>query len=189
MVVQIKRITLEDFEAFIQHPENADRIFEYIGGEIVEMPSNPYSSRVAFLIGFFIELFLRERGILGHVTGEAGLYQVMGERYAPDVAYISAQKQATLPYHKGHNPNPPDLAVEVVSPTDKPRPRSIKIGNYLAAGTLVWVIYPDSQEVEVYQSGQAVRILGLDDTLDGGEVLSDLSITVRDIFPPQSDAS
>ena len=188
MAIQIKRQTLEDFEAFIQRPENADRMFEFIGGEIVEMPSNPYSSEIAGVILFFIRLYLHENNIQGHVTGEAGLYQVMGERYAPDVAYLSVQKQSTLPYYQGYNPGPPDLAVEVVSPTDKPQQQNTKIGNYLAAGTLVWVVYPDSREVQIFQPGQAVRTLGLDDTLEGGEILPGLSIAVRDIFPPQGDA-
>lgn len=71
------------------------------------MPSNPYSSEIAIQIAFFLKLYLREQGRRGHVTGEAGGYQVMGERYAPDVAFISYERQPEL-VPTGYNPNPPD---------------------------------------------------------------------------------
>ncbi len=187
MVVQVKRVTVEQFEAFARLPENADRLFEFIGGEIVEVPSNPYVSEIAIEIAVHIKLHLREQGIKGHVTGESGGCQVVGERYAPDVAYIASEKQAALPYEQGYNPNPPDLAVEVVSPSESDRRRSIKVANYLAAGTLVWVVYPPAREVEVYQPGEAVKIVSLDGTLDGGAVLPGFTLAVRDIFPPDED--
>lgn len=51
MDVQHKLITLEEFETFLQLPENASRIFELIDGEIVEKtPSNPLSSKIAMPI-------------------------------------------------------------------------------------------------------------------------------------------
>lgn len=185
MVLQkIKRYSVAEFEAFVNRPENAERLFEYIAGEIVEVPSNPYSSQVASLIAFFIHLFLRENKLGGHVTGEAGGYKIQDERYAPDVAYIAAGKTNGLPYYQGYSDVPLDLAVEVVSPSDDMRHLNIKIANYLAAGTLVWVAYPTRQEVEVFAPGQTVRIIGNDGTLDGGAVLPGFSLAVREIFPP-----
>ncbi|MDX2163613.1 MAG: Uma2 family endonuclease [bacterium] len=184
----ITRVSLEEFERFIDRPENADRRFEWIGGEIVEVPSNPYSSEIASLIAFFMRLFLHQHGLKGHVTGEGGGYTVMGERYAPDAAYISAERQQALPYTEGHNPFPPQLAVEVVSPSDRVPKLLRKVGNYLAAGTVVWVVYPIEQEVEVYVPNQPVRIFGMQDTLDGGNVLPDFRLAVREIFPPREGA-
>ncbi len=180
--VQVKRYTVEEFDQFVNLPENADKLFEFIGGESVEVPSNPYVSEIAALIIFFIQLHLREQGIKGHVTGEAGGYMVSGERYAPDVAFISRAKQPELA-RQGYNPNPPDLAVEVLSPTDTDRHLRIKITNYLLAGTVVWVVHPDNREVEVYVPGQPVKIVDVNGTLDGGEVLPDFSLMVKEIFP------
>jgi Uma2 family endonuclease len=37
------RVTIEEFDEYINLPENADKLFEYIGGEIVEVPSNTYA--------------------------------------------------------------------------------------------------------------------------------------------------
>lgn len=174
-------ISVEEFDTITRLPENADRLFEYIGGEIVEVPSNPFSSAIASTLSFHVKLHLRETNQTGHVTGEAGGYMVSGERYAPDVAYISKARQPEL-VKEGYNPNPPDLAVEVVSPTDSPRRLSIKIGNYITAGTLLWVVYPDIREIIVHEPGKPVRVRTIDDTLDGGDVLPGFRLPVRDVF-------
>lgn len=88
-------VTTEMFEAFIQQPQNADKLFELIGGEIFEVPSNPYVSKIASRISGELYIYLKTHDI-GHLTGEAGGYMVGGERYAPDVAFISYEKQAEL---------------------------------------------------------------------------------------------
>jgi Uma2 family endonuclease len=172
--------TVEEFDAFVNRPENADRMFEFIGGEIVEVPSNPYSSQFGSCINGFIFLYLRQNKI-GHLTGEHGGFMVFGERYAPDVAFTLTARQPQLA-RRGYNPIPPDLAVEVVSPGDLPRDVRIKVGNYLAAGVLLWVVHPEEQRIEVYAPGQPVKILGIGDILDGGNVLPGFTLPVRDIF-------
>jgi len=175
--VYIKITVWSIFESAI--PENQDKLFEFIGGEIVEVTSNPYSSYISGRVHTFINMYLLKHPI-GFATGEQGGYMVSGERYAPDVAFISKLKQSSL-VKEGYNPNPPDLAVEVVSPTDTDRRLSLKIANYLAAGTIVWVIYPEAYEVLVYEPSKAVRILGIEDKLEGGEILPGLEISVKSI--------
>lgn len=120
MVLQTTtRMTVDDFERFITQPENSDMAYEFIGGEIVTVVSNNYCSQIAMLIGAFITLFVK-RNQLGQVTGADGGYIVNGERYIPDVGYISKQRQPT-PNHDSYNPQAPDLAVAVISPTDSPQ--------------------------------------------------------------------
>ncbi len=182
MVVQIKRETAADFDQFVELPENADKLFEYIGGEIVEVPSNLYASLISARILGFIFMFLLQHD-LGYVSGEAGGYMVSGERYAPDVGFISKAKGAVA--QRGYNPNPPDLAVEVDFPsTDASRDTlRIKIANFLAAGTMVWVVAAEVKHVEIYLPGEPVKVVGIDGTLDGGDVLPGFTLAVKDIFP------
>jgi Uma2 family endonuclease len=184
MVLQRTFVTPEAFDRFVDLPENADKLFEYIAGEIVEVPSNPYASEVGSNCIFHFKLFLRENKIEGHVTGEAGGYVVAGEKYAPDVAFISKKRQHALA-KEGYNPFPPELAVEVDFPStyESARKLQIKIANYLAAGTLLWIVYPETKTVEIYAPGQPMRWVGIDDTLDGGDVLPGFTLAVRDIFP------
>lgn len=172
--------SVEEFDAFIQ---TADRKYEYIAGEIVEVPSNAYVSEIAGMFLFFLRLFLRENNLKGHITGEAGGYQVAGERYAPDVAYIAYEKQPTLS-KEGYNPIPPDLAVEVVSSdrAEEAHQLRIKVSNYLLEGVVVWVVRPEDKLVEVHAPGQPVKLYREADTLDGGDVLPGFAVTVKAFF-------
>jgi Uma2 family endonuclease len=180
------KTSVEAFDQFTQLPENADKLFEFIAGEIIEVPSNPYASQISQIIAGEIYAFIKGKN-LGHLTGEAGGYMVSGERYAPDVAFISRVKQARL-VTEGYNPNPPDLAVEVDVPSTYASQRNLftKTVNYLAAGTLVWIVFPERKEVEVYTPGAALRVLGVADTLDGGDVLPGFTLAVKDIFPQET---
>lgn len=179
----LQRVSEAEFDAFLALPENADRRFELILGEIVEVPSNPLSSEIAGEFAFYIRLFMRENGIAGHVTGEAGGYRVMGERYAPDVAFISAEKQAVLPYEDQYNPIPPDLVVEIISPSDNLRKLRVKLSNYLAAGVTVWLCDPVEPQVEVHHPSKPVEIIGIDGEIDGGDVLPGFKLKLSEIFP------
>jgi Uma2 family endonuclease len=180
LMVQTYYTTLEEFLQFISLPENDDRLFEYIEGEIVEVVTNNYCSLVAARILGRIITYVESRG-LGYVTGEAGGYQVGDHRFMPDVGFISKQRQPKAS-HETFNSNPPDLAVEVLSPTDKPRKVQTKLEAYEAAGTVVWLVDPEKQEIDVRVPGQPKTKLRLDDTLDGGDVLPGFSLVVKDIF-------
>jgi Uma2 family endonuclease len=144
---------------------------------------------VAGLILTALNLYLRNNPI-GQVTGEAGGYMVGGERYAPDVAYISYARQPELA-HTGYNPNPPNLAVEVISDPESGeelRQLRIKLSGYMSAGVLVWVVNPDVQVVEVHQVGQLADIVDVSGTLTGGDLLPGFELAVKDIFPAPQDA-
>jgi Uma2 family endonuclease len=183
MVVTTQPLTAEAFDQFAELPENADKLLELIGGEIVEVPSNTFVSMISGIVFGELYIFIRGKDI-GYLTGEAGGYMVSGERYAPDVAYISKEKEPELA-KQGYNPNPPDLAVEVDFPStyQSQEQLRIKIANYLAAGTVVWVVYPHNQKVEIYVPGTPVKILDINGIIDGEPVLPGFKLPVKNIFP------
>ncbi|MCD4686215.1 MAG: Uma2 family endonuclease [Anaerolineae bacterium] len=181
MGVQTQHMTVEEFEAFAAQVENAERRLEFIGGQTAERIPHSYRSIVAALIAAKIGNFVNQYN-LGYVTGADGGYAVGDDRYIPDVGFISKAKQPEAP-HDTFIPQPPDLAVEVISPTDRPHETRIKVINYVAAGTVVWLVDPEQKTVEVYTPGPRVITARLDDTLDGGAVLPGFSLAVREIFP------
>jgi Uma2 family endonuclease len=181
MGVQIQRMTVEEFERFAALPENEIRLLEYIGGETVEVVCNSYSSLVAANILFLIKLYLRESSVEAYVTGEAAGYMVADERYIPDVGIILKEHHPEAP-HETWIPYPPDLVVEVLSPTDKPKDVSAKVANYLAVGTTVWLVDPEDKVIKICVPGQKVQTVRFDDQLDGGNVLLGFSAAVKDIF-------
>jgi Uma2 family endonuclease len=176
MVLQRQIVTAEQFDAFLALPENAGKDFELIAGEIVDVPSNTRLSEVAITIATYFKMHLIQNNIEGYITGEAGLYQIGEERYAPDVAF-----KRTATTSEFVDPNPTELAIEVVSPSDDLRLLSVKISNYLAAGITVWVAYPEDKQVVAHIPGKGAKILTVDDTLtfDG---LPGFTLPVRSIF-------
>jgi Uma2 family endonuclease len=179
----VEKSTLEQFEEIINLPENSDKTFELMDGEILEkMPNSAYNSEIAMNIGFFIKSYLLVNNKKGHVSGEGGGYHVGKDVYAPDIAYTSFERQPQLD-QSGFNRLSPELAVEVVSPSDKQQEIVTKVGNYIAAGVVVWVVYPQSKEVAVHVSGQFVQTLGLEDTLQGGDLLPGFQLPIKQIFP------
>lgn len=180
MLTHTPVMSVEAFEQFAALPDNADKRLEWIGGEIVEVVSNNTPSEIAARIMVLLGLFVLSNK-LGRLMGADGGYMVQGERYIPDVSFISFKKQPQRSTHTW-NLNAPDLAVEVVSPSDNIPLLMIKVANYLAAGTLVWVVYPDERTVHVFAPGDNPRILHESDTLDGGQVLPGLKLAVEDVF-------
>ncbi len=180
-MVQTRRLTVEEFERLAEQPENADKRLVYIGGDVIEVVSNSYASLTAARILARLLLHVDEHR-LGYVTGADGGYIVFEERYIPAVGFISKQKQPDPPRFTWI-PKPPDLAVEVLSPTDAPEVVRIKVINYFQAGVTVWLVDPDRKQVEVFAPGQAVRQVGIEGTLDGSDVLPGFRLAVKDIFP------
>jgi uncharacterized protein len=148
-----------------------------IGGEQGEI-----AGKVFLRIGLHVE----ERG-LGRLTAAGTGYVVADTLLDPAIGFVTmARAPKGLP--KGHIPFAPDLAVEIVSPDEKPRQVLDRIERYLDNGTrLVWVIYPDDRIVDVWRRGEKGGLnkqkVGIDGTLDGEDVLPGFKLAVRGIFP------
>ena len=95
----------------------------------------------------------------------------------PDVSFVrKAQLQNPDEYFEGG----PDLAVEVVSPGDDASDLREKIRQYLSAGTsVVWVVYPRSRQIEIHTPDRTIRTLGIDDSLEAGNLLPGFQLSVR----------
>ncbi len=101
----------------------------------------------------------------------------------PDIAYFSRERLPLDTDVPGYAEVAPDLVVEVVSPSDSVREIAGKANMWLNAGVqLVWVIWPETQMVEIYRPGQPVVTLAENDTLTAEDVLPQFSVPVLDIF-------
>ena len=102
---------------------------------------------------------------------------------APDAAFIRRERVEEVGQTAGFWPGAPDLAAEVISPGDTYAEVQDKIADWLDAGTrLVIVVNPSTQTVALYRSRNDIRILTINDVLDGGEVVPNWTLPVRDIF-------
>jgi Uma2 family endonuclease len=102
---------------------------------------------------------------------------------APDVAFVSSSRLPEGRLPTGFLPGGPDLAVEVLSPTDNPVDVQQKVRDYLEGGTrLVWVIAPQAKSVTVYRADGTARLLRPQEELEGEDVLPGLTIPLTDLF-------
>ena len=154
--------------------------YEYVKGELVPMsPATRAHSRISVNVIRYLDRHVRENQ-LGEVHVEA-TFQVGERGLKPDVAFVST---AGLDgdENKGF-PIPPDLAIEVVSPTDAQSRVVDKAFAYLNAGTrLVWVLEPRSQTVTVYRSEKDMTLLTCEDTLTGEDVVPRFACPVSQLF-------
>lgn len=101
----------------------------------------------------------------------------------PDVSFVSRSRFDDLRDTTKAFPGAPDLAVEVLSPTNTPASIHAKVADYLAAGTRrVWVVDPEMETVVVYRSLLSPNRLETDDILDGEDVVPGFRVCVREIF-------
>jgi Uma2 family endonuclease len=106
---------------------------------------------------------------------------------APDASFVVKERLPHGPASKGHVPLAPDLAVEVVSPTNRWTEIAAKVRDYLDAGTrLVWIVDPDMRTVTVHRPGGAWIVRGEDDALEGEDVVPGFRVRVGDLFVPES---
>ena len=100
----------------------------------------------------------------------------------PDLAVVRRERIGSL-HSAGFLRGAPDLAVEVVSPSNKAGEVQAKVAEYLAAGAqIVWVIYPMTRTVAVHESQGQARFLRDDDVLTGGALLPDFRVPVAELF-------
>ncbi len=186
MLIARKVYTKAEFYDFIRQPQNVDRVFELIDGEIVEkMPSFGYSSGLGARMTTFIGMYLLEHDI-AHLTDAQDGYEIDDENaLAPDIGLVLKSHLPELP-DDSFVPMRPDLVVEVVSVSDLKDPDNRiekKLQRYISAGVpLIWYLFPEREQVEVHKKGEPKQVMGLDDMLDGGEILPGFTLSVRKIF-------
>ena len=193
MLVERQYISAESFFEIVDSPGYEDRSIELLEGEIVEMskPSGLHG-QIAMRLSLRIANHVVDNG-LGIVTAaETGFILERNPDgrdtvRALDIAFLSsARVPAVLPDQLVDIA--PDLAVEIVSRSNKVVDMHRKIRQLLAAGTaLVWIVHPETHTVEVHTRSGA-KTLEADDTLNGGDVLPGFEIPVREIFPAQASS-
>lgn len=193
MVMERQYISAEGYLEIVGSPEYVDRIVELVEGEIVLMskPSGLHG-QITMLLGAKLFNYAAENG-LGIVTAaETGFILERNPDGRDtvrglDIAFLgSASVPAVLPDQLVDIA--PDLAVEIVSRSNKVVDMHRKIRQLLAAGTaLVWIVHPETRTVEVHTRIGAATLEN-DDTLNGGDVLPGFEIPVREIFPAQASS-
>lgn len=102
---------------------------------------------------------------------------------APDVAFVRQERVLQTGRTEKFWPGAPDLAVEVLSPSDTVYEVEEKVAAWLAAGTsMVWVLNPKQRTLHVHRPNASLRVLSESDVLDGQDVVPGFRIKISEIF-------
>jgi Uma2 family endonuclease len=168
---------------------------ELVDGILVEEAVGFRYEYAEMRIALLIAQFLEQRN-LGAVVGSQGPVRFRpGLVRMPDVSFIrwdSVDDTDEIEEPDGAFLEvPPDLAVEVLSPSNTRKEMDIKLAEYAKAGVrLVWYVDPDRKEVKVYPKGKerGKKVVGLGGVLDGGDVLPGFALPVAKIFEKRAPA-
>jgi len=175
-----KPATIDD----MYHMPKDGRKYELVDGEVVVSSASFLHGEIAFKIARIIATFLDDHPI-GKVYGDnVGLIVPNGNLRSPDAFFIRTEK---LP--DGKSPITfgefvPDLAVEVLSPGDRPRQVADKISEFLEFGVpLVWVVDPRAQTVTAYRSLSNIQRFSAQETISAEPLLPGFTCLVSRFFP------
>ena len=160
------------------------RLCELVDGVLVEKAMGQRESRLAFWLGVRLAKYVEDHRS-GILIGADGPHHLTEDQVRfPDVSFISWDN--IPPDADPATPMPdwvPSLAVEVISPGNTRGEMTRKLKDYFVAGVaLVWYVYPKERVVHVYTSEAECRTLTEDDFLEGGSVLPDFQLSVRQLF-------
>ncbi len=181
MAATTKLMTAEELLAM---PDDGFR-YELVRGELVKMaPAGRVHGKRGNRVNVSLSLYVYENNLGETYLAETGFHLETDPDHvlAPDVAFVSREREDAAPEVGGFFPGPPDLAVEVVSPNDRYTEVVDKVAEWLAAGTrMVVVVNPRNRTVQTHTPDGIIELTEAD-TLDGGDVVPGWKLPVAEIF-------
>lgn len=178
----VKLLTAEQFMAI-----DEDGRYELIDGEVAYLsPSKSWHATVSGRVTAALNRYADRVGRGESPVADGGFLvsRQPDSVLCPDASFVSAEKMALARDSKSNwYLFAPDIAVEVLSPSDSRRSLARKIALYLAAGTQqVWVVDTTRETLTVHAVGLVPRTLHSTDTLDGGAALPGSSLALAQLF-------
>jgi Uma2 family endonuclease len=172
-------------DEFLMMPDDGF-LHELIRGEVTTMPlPGGRHGKIALKIGRTLGNFVETHALGETYAAKTGF---LIERdpdtvRGADVAFVRSERLSEINHPDKHIPFAPDLAVEVVSPTDRRVDVLEKTEAWLTSGArMVWVVDSKSRTITVHRPGIEPVTLTADQTLDGSDVVPGFSCRVADCF-------
>jgi Uma2 family endonuclease len=161
--------------------------YELMRGELIRMSPSAYlpgavaGRMLGFLWGFVLP---RRLGDVGSAEAGFRLGRDPDTVRAPDVWFVRAGRVPTGDAATQFFEGAPDIAVEILSPSDRYVDVMTKVREHLDAGTtLVWAIDPRGRSAALFRPGGVAQLIDENGTLDGGDTLPGFSLVLREILP------
>jgi len=160
-------------------------LHEVVNGELIMSPKNNFQhGDVCARLLTALQTFARARKLGVVLDSSTGFWMQNRNCRAPDISFIAKArlrglKRPPAAFFEGA----PDLAVEVLSPSNSPKEISERLADYFASGTqIAWVIHIEEQFVEICHSPVQRKILGSGAFLEGEPLLPGFQYPIADLF-------
>jgi Uma2 family endonuclease len=157
------------YPEFARLPSEGSTRYEVIAGELVVTPGpSPRHQEIAMRLSARLHDFVDGHGLGAVYPGPIDvLFAEEGDYVEPDIVFVRQDHRRYLT-DRGIE-GPPDLIVEILSPSTAARDRGIKLGRYRHFGVPeYWVVDPDARAIEVWRLAEGAvepEIFGSEDTL------------------------
>lgn len=163
---------------------DVDGKYELVEGELIVGPAGFEHEMICSHLISALDRYVRDQG-LGRVAGSSlGCWMKSGNLRSPDVSFVTMERikglgGAIRRFLEGA----PDLAVEILSPSDSLKKTKEKAFEYLENGArLVWIIDPGSKKAHTIDRFESETTLAVNDDLTGEEVVPGFSIALSALF-------
>ena len=172
-------------EELLNMPDDGFR-YELIRGEPRKMPpAGHVHGEYAMLIGGSLMMHVKANGLGKVYAAETGFKLESDPDHvrAPDAAFVQRERAEAARGTQGFFPGAPDLAIEVISPSDLYTDVEEKVADWLTAGTLaVIVVDPRRRTVKVHRSLTDAVVLTEPDVLGVDDIVPGWQMPVSDMF-------
>ena len=171
-------------EELLELPDDGYR-HELINGELERMPPPGFPhGRIAMRLMAPLANFVWDHD-LGEVYDYCGFQLTVGPDtvLGPDLAFVSKQRLREPAEDKGYWPGPPDIAGEVLSPSDRPSRVSKRISLWFDYGVKqLWIVNQKNRTVTVYRSPSDATTFSGSDYLEAQDLLPGFKLSLDRIF-------
>jgi Uma2 family endonuclease len=166
-------------EEFMRLPDDG-RKYELVSGKVKEVPASHKHDVIGVNLAIKFAPYVKGRGYLA--GSQAGFRMLTGNIRCPDIAFTLKSRLPDGP-SEGFEAFAPDLAIEIVSPSENMTDLWNKVGEYFASGAQqVWLLFPEQVRVNLYTSPFDVQILYGEDEITGGDLLPGFACQVKELF-------
>jgi len=160
---------------------NDGRKYELVNGRLKEVPTGGRHGKIG--VELVVKLYPFSKPWADLYDSSTGFRMHGGNIRSPDVSLMRRER---LPEGKppvGFIDGAPDLAVEIVSPSEDQKDLLQKVGEYFESGAQeVWLLFPERKQVYRYRAPLDVEVLHENDTLTGGDLLPGFAVRVGELF-------
>lgn len=174
-------------DQLLRLPSGMGQRFEVVAGELRVM--SPAGWRHGAIVGnlqTILGSFIRQNH-LGKVFGAETGFQLKADPdtvRTPDFAFIAKRRIPKKPPKDSYWPGARDLAVEVLSPSDRTGEVDEKITAWLISGAqAVWIVDLNLKIVTIHRAGRAAQVRSVGEVIEGDPVASGFSCAVDELFP------